>query len=303
VEDLLKAGYTYVVDADLKSYFDTIPHEPLEKLIRAKVGDRRILRLLKDLLNQSILDELNRWQPDAGSPQGAVISPLLSNIYLDRLDHQMAAKGYEMIRYADDFVVLCRSPEEAERALAAVRHWTEEAGLRLHPDKTGIADAQSREGFQFLGYRFTAGRRYPRQQSIQKLKDTIRSHTRRTNGHSLESIIHRINPTLRGWFGYFKHATKTSFPRLDSWIRMRLRSILRVRHRGRGRGRGRGLDHYRWPNAFFADLGLYSLVEAHAEACQSEPGHSPTGEPYAGEPHVRFGGGRDRANRSFLPLL
>jgi RNA-directed DNA polymerase len=195
-----------------------------------------------------------------------VISPLLSNIYLNPLDHQMARAGFEMVRYADDFVILCRSPEEASRALAMVQDWTATAGLTLHPTKTRIVDARE-NAFEFLGYRFEKGKRYPRTKSLTKLKDTIRAKTKRRSGGSLQTIIGSLNLTLRGWFEYFKHSYKTTFPRLDSWIRMRLRSILRQR-RGR-RGRGRGSDHQRWPNAFFAAQGLYSLKAAHAQASQS----------------------------------
>jgi RNA-directed DNA polymerase len=195
-----------------------------------------------------------------------VIRPLLSNIYLNPLDHQMAKSGFEMVRYADDFVILCRSPEEATQALSLAQDWTAAAGLTLHPTKTRIVNA-AEEAFEFLGYRFEKGKRYPRTKSLTKLKDTIRAATKRKSGKSLEEIIRSLNPTLRGWLEYFKHSYKTTFPRLDSWIRMRLRSILRKRQ-GR-RGRGRGSDHHRWPNAFFAEHGLYSLKAAHALACQS----------------------------------
>jgi len=203
-----------------------------------------------------------------GSPQGAVVSPLLSNIYLDPLDHRMAEDGFQMVRYADDFVVLCRSREEAERALEVVRQWTAEAGLVLHPEKTRIADAEEMHGgFDFLGYHFERGYRWPRVKSLHKMKDVVRVKTRRTNGKSLPAIIADVTLTLRGWFEYFKHSRRWTFQPLDSWIRMRLRSILRKR-RG-GRGRGRGADHQRWRNAFFAEQGLFSLVAAHAAASQS----------------------------------
>ena len=143
-----------------------------------------------------------------------------------------------------------------------------EADLTLHPEKTKIVNA-AEEGFDFLGYRFENGTRRPRQKSLAKLKDTIRSKTRRCNGHSLDFIIADVNRTLYGWFEYFKHSHQHDhlFHNLDAWIRMRLRSILRVR--SGLRGRGRGIDHTRWPNSFFAKQGLYSLKAAHAEACQS----------------------------------
>jgi RNA-directed DNA polymerase len=266
VDGLLKAGYTHIVDADLKSYFDTIPHDRLLALVGQKVSDGRVLSLIESFLKQGVLDGLREWTPEEGSPQGGSISPLLSNIYLNPLDHLMAAQGFEMVRYADDFVILCRSPEEAGRALAAVQTWTAEAGLKLHPDKTKIVDAKE-TSFDFLGYRFERGRRYPRPKSLQKLKDIIRAKTKRTSGESLKMIVIGLTPTLRGWFEYFKHSYKTTFRNLDGWIRMRLRSLLRKRRGGKGRGRGK--DHQRWPNAFFAKQGFYSLKTAHAKACQS----------------------------------
>jgi RNA-directed DNA polymerase len=264
VDELLKAGYTYVVDADLKSYFDTIPHDKLLELVARKVADRRVLALIEAYLKAGIMDGLESWTPNEGSPQGAVISPLLSNIYLDPLDHMMVERGFQMVRYADDFVVLCRSRQEAEAALEVIRGWVSAAGLTLHPDKTHIADAQQKGGgFDFLGYHFERGYRWPRKKSLQRLKETLRSKTRRTNGRSLFTIIADVNRTLRGWFGYFKHSHYTTFGRLDKWLRMRLRSILRKRQKKRGRGRG--LDHHRWPNAFFQKHALFNLTTTHAK--------------------------------------
>jgi RNA-directed DNA polymerase len=265
VDELLKSGFTYIVDADLKSYFDTIPHDRLMTLMGQKVSDGRVLNLIEAFLRQGVMDGLREWTPETGSPQGAVISPLLSNVYLNPLDHQMAQEGYEMVRYADDFVILCRSAEDATAALALVQQWTAQAGLTLHPTKTRVIDART-EAFDFLGYRFENGSRRPRPKSLDKLKDKIREETKRSNGNSLKTIIATLNPTLRGWFGYFKHSEKRTFANLDSWIRMRLRSILRKRMGLRGRGRG--ADHQRWRNAFFADQGLYSLKQAHALASQ-----------------------------------
>jgi RNA-directed DNA polymerase len=266
VDDLLKAGYTFVVDADLKSYFDTIPHERLMELLGRKVTDGKILALLWQFLQQGVLEGMSFWTPEEGTPQGAVVSPLLSNIYLDPLDHLMAQEGFAMVRYADDFVVLCRSAEEAQRALDLIYRWTEEAGLTLHPEKTRIVNSLV-TGFDFLGYHFVKHRRFVRKKSLAKFKAAIRAKTLRANGHSLSEIINRVNATLRGWFEYFKHSHYTTFTSLDGWVRGRLRSILRRRqHR---RGRARGTDHHRWPNAYFAEQGLYCLVLAHVQACQS----------------------------------
>jgi RNA-directed DNA polymerase len=274
VDELLKQGYGYVVDADLKSYFDTIPHERLLGRLRERIADGRVLGLIETFLKAGIFDGLEEWEPEAGAPQGAVLSPLLSNIYLNPLDHQLAARGFEMVRYADDFVILCRSQAEAEQALAFVRQWCAAEGLVLHPTKTKIVDVR-REGFDFLGYHFQTTRRgnlahWPRKKSLDKLKATIRAKTKRTDGRALPCIIADLNRTLRGWFGYFKHSHHTTFTAVDSWVRGRLRSLLRKRAGRRGRGRGR--DHQRWPNAYFAAHGYFSLAGAYAAACQPPRG-------------------------------
>lgn len=267
VDHLLKAGNTWVVDADLQSYFDTIPQPKLLEQVAKKVADSRVLELVEAMLRQGVMEGVAHWTPEAGTPQGAVISPLLSNIYLDPLDQEMAASGHEMVRYADDFVILCRSEVEARAVLAKVQGWTANAGLRLHPEKTRIVDATQRGGFDFLGYHFERGYRWPRRKSVAKLKATIRSKTRRTHGSSLRIIIKTVNQTLTGWYGYFKHSHNTAFPPLDQWIRMRLRTILRQRRKGKGRARGN--DNVRWPNAFFAAQGLLSLSAARARCGQS----------------------------------
>lgn len=266
VDMLLKAGYVHVVDADLKSYFDTIPHDRLMTRVKERIADGSVLSLIEMFLKAGILDGLGEWTPEAGAPQGAVLSPLLSNIYLHPLDQLLAERGFEMVRYADDFVVLCRTHDEAEQALEQIRQWVTDHGLVLHPTKTKIVDERE-AGFEFLGYRFVRHRRHPRKKSLEKFKDAIRSRTNRTRGESMAFIVASVNQTIKGWFQYFRHAHRHTFDRLDGWIRMRLRSILRKRA-GR-RGRGCGLDHHRWPNTHFAKLGLFSLVKAHALVVQS----------------------------------
>jgi len=269
VAQLIADGHTFVVDADLQSYFDTIPHERLMQRVEERISDGRILGLLRGWLAQDILRGMERWTPTQGTPQGAVISPLLANIYLHPLDELMAARGYRMVRYADDFVVLCKSREEAEAALAEVRAFVDDNGLRLHPDKTHVGDCrQFGEGFDFLGYRFEAGRRLVRKKSLTRLKDSIRAKTRRTRGDSLACIVADLNRTLRGWFGYFKHAHPRTFTRLDKFIRRRLRSLLRKQDKRPGFGRCRA-DHQRWPNAFFAQAGLLALDTAWRTARHS----------------------------------
>jgi len=268
VDELLKRGYHWVVDADLKSYFDTIPHEGLMERVGEKIADSRVLNLIRAMLRVGVMDSMKGWQPsEQGSPQGAVISPLLSNIYLNGLDWKMAQSGLEMIRYADDFVVLCTSQEQAQEALAQIHQWVEENGLKLHPTKTRLVDASQRGGFDFLGYHFEKGKKWPRKKSLDKLKDTIRSKTRRTNGRNIRAICEDLNRTLKGWFEYFKHSAPHTHRAIDSYIRGRLRNILR--HQRKRKGRARKLDHYRWPNRYFSAVGLYSLKLAHAAARQS----------------------------------
>ena len=266
VDGLLRRGFKYTVDVDLKSYFDTIPHDRLVAELRKHVADNSVIELVKKFLQAEVLDGLDSWTPVSGAPQGAIISPLLSNLYLNELDHLMATAGYQMTRYADDLVVQCQTRDEAEAALGMVRQWITERGLTLHPTKTKIVHVDE-EGFEFLGYRFIKHRRFPRQKSLSKFRDTIRSKTKRTNGQSMQSIIVNVNRTVRGWFEYFKHSWRTTFSGLDGWIRMRLRSILRKRA-GR-RGRGHGADHQRYRNSYFAELGLFSMTIAHACECQS----------------------------------
>lgn len=267
VDGLLKDGYKYVVDVDLKSYFDTIPHDRLLQELRKYVADNSAIGLVEKFLQAEIMDGLDRWTPSMGAPQGAIISPLLSNLYLNDLDHQMASQGYEMTRYADDLVIQCRTRAEADEALEIVRSWTVERGLTLHPTKTKIVHVDE-EGFEFLGYRFIKHRRFPRQKSLEKFKETIRGKTRRNHGDSLQAIIGNVNRTLCGWFEYFKHSWKTTFPALDGWVRMRIRSILRRRRKAKGRGSNIS-DSRLYPNSFFAAHGLFSMTEARVRECQS----------------------------------
>ena len=267
VDQLLKAGSSWVVDADIANYFDTIPQDELLGQVSQKVADSKVLELIAAMLQQGVMEGMAHWTPTAGTPQGAVISPLLANIYLDPLDHELASSGFEMVRYADDFVILCRSETEARAALARVQTWTTQVGLRLHPEKTRIIDVRQRGGFDFLGYHFARGYRWPRRKSVAKLRARIRQHTKRRNGHSLQTIITNVNQTLTGWFAYFKQSHKTAFPPLDKWVRMRLRSILRYRRKRKGRARG--TDNVLWPNTFFVQQGLFSLSAAHAASHQS----------------------------------
>ncbi len=268
VDRLLKAGHVWVVDADLENGFGSIPHEPLLREIKQHIGDGKVLGLLEAFLKQGMMEGLAQGTPEEGTPQGAVISPLMANIYLNSVDGAMATAGYRMVRYADDFVILCRRREEAEGALRQVQGQMTEKGLRIHPEKTRVVEVRGPgQGFDFLGYHFEGGTRWPRTKSLKKLKEAIRKKTGRSNGHSLECIMANVNGTLRGWFEYFKHSNKSAFPRLDQWTRRRLRSILR--RRLKRKGISRGYDHYRWPNRFFRAAGLFNLEDAHRALLQS----------------------------------
>jgi RNA-directed DNA polymerase len=268
VDQLLKEGRVWVVDADIKGYFDTIPHGPLMERVGRKIADGRVLGLIEGYLKAGVMESVKGWQPiENGTPQGAVISPLLANVYLDPLDWEMAGAGLEMVRYADDFVVLCRREQEAGQALEKIQEFAQANGLRLHPQKTRIVNAMEPGGFDFLGYHFERGMKWPRKKSMDKLKEALRAKTRRTEGRHVKAICEDLNAGLRGWFEYFKHSKSNVFATIDAYTRGRLRSILRKRRRGQGRGRGR--DHQRWSNAFFHAQGLFSLMAGYRATLQS----------------------------------
>lgn len=273
VDRLLKAGYAHVVDADIQSYFDTIAHARLMRLVEARISDGRMLDLLRAFLRQQIMSEMVRWTPTQGTAQGAVLSPLLANVYLHELDVMMQREGYRMVRYADDFVVLCETQGQAEQALARVRQFMTENQLSLHPGKTRVGDCRVKgQGFEFLGYRFEAGRRWVRKKSGQAFKQKIRARTRRTRGDAMACIIAELNPMLKGWYGYFQHAYPSTFPELDGFVRRRLRAILCKQQKRHGLGWWARAQQT-WPNAFFATLGLFTLTEAHRFASQSRCGN------------------------------
>ncbi len=269
VERPLREGYQHVVDVDIKGYFDNIPHAELMELVKEHISDGKVLGLIEKFLRQGVLEEGIEIEPEKGSPQGGVISPLLANIYLNPLDWMLKGLEIKSVRYADDIVLLARSAEDARLALEALSGWVSRAQLTLHPEKTRLVDmTKDRASFDFLGYRFLRTKkgkliRLVRAKSKQKLRGSLRRPTKRANGKSMEAIIAAINPKLEGWFAYFQQASLSEHQELDGWVRMRLRSILRKRHKGKGRGRG--LDHLKWPNCYFENLGLFSLAHAREE--------------------------------------
>jgi RNA-directed DNA polymerase len=277
VETLLQSGQTWVVDADLKSYFDTIPHERLMAQMEKRIADGRVLELLGKYLKAGVMTTGQGWEPgEQGTPQGAVISPLLANVYLNPLDHQMAKAEYQMVRYADDFVVCAGTLEQAQAALTMIEEWVREAGLTLHPTKTRIINAAERGGFDFLGYHFEqyregGGKKWPRQKSQKKLRESLRQKLPRGRSGSLGRIVVEINPILRGWYGYFRYSLPTAMQRVDEWTRDRIRHILRRRHKRRGMVKGRERTEY--PIEWFAAQGLFSLKNAQTQWLQSLTGN------------------------------
>ena len=260
VNRLIKEGYTWVLDADLQTYFDAIPHEELLAKVEQRVSDGRINKLLRMWLEQEIMDECKRWVPTVGSPQGAVISPLLANIYLHDLDVAVTNAGYKMLRYADDFVILTKSQEEAENALKLVQAWVNEHKLCLHPEKTHIGNCLVEgQGFEFLGYRFEGGTSWVRRKSIQKFRDRVRELTSKVGGKSIQKVVEKLNPVLVGWCNYFKHVTKYTLGTFDSFVRRRLRAIIQRQKKKRSFGAGR--CNINIPNKFFANIGLFNMEE------------------------------------------
>lgn len=279
VSQLIEEGFAFVVDADIKGYFDAIPHDKLMDRVREKVADGAVLALVESFLTQRVMDGLSEWTPGGGTPQGAVISPLLANAYLDPLDHRMAVE-FEMVRYADDFVILCRTAQDAARALDLVREWTAEAGLTLHPEKTRIVDLSTGGSFDFLG--FTLGRDKPRvsRRSLSRFRDRVRELTPRVSGKSLDAVLKPLNRVLSGWFAYFKHAEAPQFRGLERWVRQRIRAILW--HHARKKGRPSARANILWPNNYLAKAGLFSFAAARIRVLQARSsGRPPTGEPCA----------------------
>lgn len=279
VDQALKEGRVHVVDADLKGYFDSIPHARLLERVRERVKDGAVVQLIERFLHQEILSEAGHWTPESGTPQGAVLSPLLANLYLHPLDVAMRERGYRMVRYADDFVVLCATREEAAAARAAIEDWVAAAGLSLHPQKTRVADLGQTDGYvDFLGYRFYRKHGGGIGRAIKpKKRKALYAHlaalTPRTSGKSTEELIRRINVWLRGVFGYFKHAERETLATLDAHVRYRLRRIFAKRVGLRGCAKHR-TAHERWRNRHFVALGLFSLAAAQVAILRPHGGHA-----------------------------
>lgn len=285
VTDYLNQGYVYVVDADLQSYFDTIPHDKLIQRIRKRISDGSVLRLIREFLTAGVMEEQVYQETVEGAPQGGVLSPLLSNIYLHQLDLLMTERGHRIVRFADDFIILCKSQKGAERVMRIAKRFLEgELGLTVHPTKSKVVDS-TKESFTFLGYEFYRNIRRVDPKELRKFKDKVKLKTRKNQTVDLEFLIKEVlNPLIRGWGNYFgKGNVKTLFKNLDSWIRRRLRMVqLRswrhvrnlhraLRKKGWKENSLQGIRMFAWrsskspmvrgalDNEFFFNLGLVSL--------------------------------------------
>ena len=267
VDKLLHAGYCHVVDVDIRKFFDTIDHELLMKEVSRKIADGRVLQLIGSFLRAEIMTEEIKV-PEEGTPQGGIISPLLANIYLHPLDRQLTAEGYRIVRYADDIVMMCRTQEEAEQGRESLGKALSTLKLELNQEKTKIVDFNELESsVEFLGYRFYRNkqgriRRLVSKKSEKKFRNNIKAKTRRMSGESFKVILDELNQYLGGWLSYFKQCSSVVMKEQDSFIRRRLRTILRKR--SKRRGQSKGLDNFVWTNKYLEGLGYESLVKLHA---------------------------------------
>lgn len=288
----LDDGYRFVIDADLKSYFDTIPHDRLLGMVKETVVDGSVLTLLEKFLQAGVMDGGSYHLNEQGTPQGGVISPLLANIYLHPLDKVMTERGHRITRYADDFVICCKTQKGAERVMKSVIRLLEnELGLKVHPEKTRIVN-NKRDSFIFLGHEFKPGKKMtPSDKAMTKFKERVKTMTRRNQTVDVQKLVKKtLNPYLRGWGNYFGTGeVKHRFREWDAWIRRRLRSVqlrswkkVRKLHREMRR---RGWDNkempglrmtawrsshstyaqYAMPNKWFVEIGLCSLSDIYNE--------------------------------------
>jgi RNA-directed DNA polymerase len=236
----IQSGREWIVDADLKDFFGSVDHEKLLTLVAQRVADGRVLRLIRAMLKAGSYGNGQLFPSERGTPQGGVVSPLLSNILLTPFDREMRHKGYQLTRFADDWVVTCKSATEARAAIAAALRILSVLGVQLHPQKRRVVHV--RRGFEFLGYLIRRGRQlklppgkivtgarsgalyaYPREKSVQRFKDRVRQLTRRCVPLKTKDLIEQLNPVLRGWGHYYKRAhVRTLFNNLDRWIERRI---------------------------------------------------------------------------------
>jgi group II intron reverse transcriptase/maturase len=268
----IQSGSEWIVDADLRDFFGSVDHEKLLTLVAQRVADGRVLRLIKAMLKAGSYGKGRLFPTERGTPQGGVVSPVLSNVLLTPFDREMRLRGYQLTRYADDWVVTCKSAAEARSAVEAARRILKQLGVELHPQKTRIVHV--RYGFEFLGYKIKRGKRtlylseskirsqarqgalyaYPKEKSIRRFRERVRQRTKRKNPLRTKELIAELNPLLRGWGEYYKRAhVRLLFNRLDRWIIHRIRS-----HRYK---RWRNAGWKRLPErVLYGEYGLVSLV-------------------------------------------
>ena len=256
VEEYFKEGYQWVVEVDIKSFFDTVEHEKLIDLVAEEIADGRVLRLIRSFLKSGTMDEMETKYQTTGTPQGGVISPLLANIYLHPYDEKMTAEGYRVVRYADDVIILCKKKQEAEKALERTSQILQkEMGLTLNMEKTRIVHKS--QPFEFLGYLFGRGYsdyKMPRKRAIDSFRDKVRWITRRQQPKKIEQVISELNPVIRGWRNYFMYGKcKKLFWELDCWTENRLRAF-KVKRWGLR-------THLKMPHEMFEKWGLATLNE------------------------------------------
>ena len=254
VEQMRRKGYRHVVDLDIKGFFDHVDHEILMRLVRQVVKDRRVLGLIRGWLTAGVMEEGNVRYETSGTPQGGVVSPLLSNVYLTAFDNALTDEGYQFVRYADDVVIMCRNGQEAEQALAFARKALGSMKLELSEEKTRITTFK--QGFDFLGFHFKLNGKGVGTKSLKGLYSKVRQITRRYQGdRPVKQVIEDLCPVLQGWGNYHRYGRNVGlFTKLDKWVRKRLRSYIYKRW-----------DTSRWSSesrpakAEFERMGLYSL--------------------------------------------
>jgi RNA-directed DNA polymerase len=268
----IQSGWEWIVDADLKDFFGSVDHTKLLTLIAQRIADGRVLRLIEAMLKAGSYGQGQLFPSERGTPQGSVVSPLLSNILLTPFDQEMRSKGFQLTRFADDWVITCHSEAEAHAAIAAALRILKQLGVELHPQKTRVVHVQ--HGFEFLGYKIKRGKQlklsadkirstarsgalyaFPREKSIHRFMDQVRALTRRRVPLETRELIERLNPILRGWGNYYKKAhVRKLFNRLNRWIVRRIWS-----HRFK---RWRNLGWRVLPErTLYRDYGLVNLIQ------------------------------------------
>src|SRR5690625_4610125 len=248
-----QSGYEYVVDLDIQSFFDNIPHDLLMEKVKTKIADGQVLNLIEMWLKAGVMEDDQFYDTTIGSPQGGVISPLLANIFLDEFDWSMNQQGFPVVRYADDAIIFCKSRNKAKRAHKLAKVILEQ-GLKLtmHPEKTKIV--HFKEGFRFLGFDFWWDYSVLQEERVKWLQDKIRHLTRRQQGKSTKEMIRKLNEVIRDYDNYFKIGNDiTKYTRLDEWIRMRVRAYIRQKRSTE--------SNWRIPNKILAQAGLVSMVD------------------------------------------